>query len=311
MLEYANDYDSSVFSVFSRILALNGFEFFPLQNFMSFKNTDWKDSFKIHERKLEDANPAFVCMYVGGVSSKLNTVISDDVFENDGISNLNDKDDIPDFWQNEVFDCDKYSDKPSTTNNAQDKQDVDRNSNLDSTKVDYNQVKAFRVRFGEQDQAVFKNIHLDTREFKDTNESLAILSEIAQDKSYATPVPKGQNLFNTFEQRSYSCTVDMIGDMMIQPTQYFQLENIPLFSGAYLILNVEHEFTANHASTSFMGVRILKYPVPYVIDFASTAGLKSSATTDESNVEENNRKKSTDGNVIAYVGMNDLKINIT
>ena len=165
LLEYGNDYDSSVFSVFSRILALNGFEFFPLQNFMSFQNVDWKDSFKIFETQEQYANPAFVCMYVGVVSSKLNTVISDDVFENDGITDLNEKDDIPDFWQNEVFDCDKYSDKPSTDNNVQDKQDIDRNNNLDSTNVDYNQVKAFRVRFGEQDQAVFKNIHGDTREF--------------------------------------------------------------------------------------------------------------------------------------------------
>jgi hypothetical protein len=306
LLEYENDYDSSVFSVMSRILALNGFEFFPLQNFMSFNSQDWEDSFRIWETLDQETAPAFVCMYVGGVSSKLKAFTGDDVFDDDGIGDISNQQEIPDFWSNELNDCNR-NDTPSTDNNVQSKQDQTKNTPETAQDLQFNQVKAFRVRFGEQDQAVFKNIHLDTREFKDTNESLAILSEIAQDESYATPVPKGQNLFNTFEQRSYSCTVDMLGDMMIQPTQYFQLENIPLFSGAYLILNVEHEFTANHASTSFTGIRILKYPVPYVTDFASTAGLKSNDDTQEGGAPST--KEEISQNAVAYVGMNQLSIN--
>jgi hypothetical protein len=309
LLDFANDYDSSVFSVMSRILSLNGFEFFPLQNFMSFKSQDWENSFKISETAEQDEVPAFVCMYVGGVSSKLNNVAGfDSVFENDGINSLEEKEDIPDFYDSEINDCLDSNINPSTTNNEQQRQDIQRNKLESAKDLQFNQVKAFRVRFGEQEQAIFKNINLDTREFKDTNESLAILSEIAQDKSYSTPVPKGQNLFNTFEQRSYSCTIEMLGDMMIQPTQYFQLENIPMFSGAYLILNVEHEFIPNHATTSFMGVRILKYPVPYVTDFASTAGLKSSSSREGSTVNPN---RDLSQEAIAYIGMNELKINIT
>ena len=76
---------------------------------------------------------------------------------------------------------------------------------------------------------------------------------------------------------------------------------------AYLILNVEHEFTANHASTSFTGIRILKYPVPYVTDFASTAGLKSNDDTQEGGVPAS--KEEISQNAIAYVGMNQLSIN--
>ena len=37
--------------------------------------------------------------------------------------------------------------------------------------------------------------------------------------------------------------LQMLGNATIQPTQYFQLENIPLFNGAYVILNVEHKIT--------------------------------------------------------------------
>ncbi|NJO63477.1 MAG: hypothetical protein HC836_36365 [Richelia sp. RM2_1_2] len=51
---------------------------------------------------------------------------------------------------------------------------------------------------------------------------------------------------------------------MIQPMQYFQIENVPMFRGAYMILSVEHSITANHMKTSFEGVRIAKVPVPFV-----------------------------------------------
>jgi lysozyme len=52
---------------------------------------------------------------------------------------------------------------------------------------------------------------------------------------------------------------------MIQPTQYFQLENIPLFNGAYIILSVEHKISANKMTTSFSGTKLLKYPIPRVL----------------------------------------------
>lgn len=305
LLEFEKDFDSSVFSVMSRILALNGFEFFPLQNFMSFNEQDWEDSFKIHETLEQETAPAFVCMYVGGVSSKLKSFTGDDVFDDDGINDINNQNDVPDFYNNTFNDCND-NEVVSTDNNVQTQQDKERNKVETAQDLQFNNVKAFRVRFGEQEQAVFKNISLDTKEFKDTNESLAILSEIAQDESYATPVPKGQNLFNTFEQRSYSATIDMMGDMMIQPTQYFQLENIPLFSGAYLVLSVEHQFTANYATTSFSGVRILKYPVPYVTDPASLSGLKSSGIID---AEDPITRRNANQNAEAYIGMNQLSIN--
>ena len=68
--------------------------------------------------------------------------------------------------------------------------------------------------------------------------------------------------------------------LFIQPTQYFQLENVPLFNGAYLIIGVEHSIKPNHMSTEFNGVRILKYPSPIVTEFAKSVLGDGSSVTD-------------------------------
>jgi hypothetical protein len=237
IVEMSKDFDVSVFSVMTRILALNGFEFFPLQNFIDYsdKNTNAKfeDTFKISSsQKLQvSSSPRFVCMYIGGTSSQLDDIGGD--FEDDGVQNL---EELSDF----------------------------KNSNT----------KAFVVSFAKQNQSIFTNIELDTNEHKETNESLSILSEIAQDQSSSSPVPKGQNLFSTYEQRSYTCKVEMLGCMMIQPTQYFMLQNVPMFRGAYMILHVQHNISANHMKTKFDGVRIKRVPQPFVKDFSTATGVK-------------------------------------
>ena len=53
-----------------------------------------------------------------------------------------------------------------------------------------------------------------------------------------------------------------MGNVMIQPTMYFQLKNVPLFEGAYWIIEVTHNITNNTVSTSFKGVRIPKDSLP-------------------------------------------------
>lgn len=238
LVELSQDYDVSVFSVLSKILALNGFEFFPIQNFLNFQQDEWQKSFKTYGSSRElirSQTPAFICMYIGGTSSQLDDALSG--FEDDGFR--------------------------------------DENALLRSPDYNVNNVKGFKVGFARQNQTMFSSIELNTNEHKETNESLAILSEIAQDQSASSPVPKGQNLFSTYEQRSYTCKVQGFGNVMIQPTQYFLLENVPMFNGAYLILNVDHEIIPNSMKTSFTGVRVRTNPNPLVTEFSTSAGIKS------------------------------------
>ena len=239
----------SLFTVLSQLLSLNGFEFFPLQNFMSFeKNSSWEDSFKIQTGAISTKNStAFVCMYIGGSSSYPS--VSGNGFVNDGIIDIS-----------EPGVMDYYTSTANTIQNTtNDKQ-------LENTDFPWRQVRAFRVRFGEQNQSMFTDIKIDSKEYPETNESIQILSRLAGDNNPDTPVPKGQNLYNLYENRSYKATVTGFGNAMIQPTQYFQLENIPLFNGAYIILNVEHNITANKMTTSFSGTKLLKYPIPRVLN---------------------------------------------
>ena len=254
LLDSSKNYDISVFNAMARLLSVNNFEFFPIANFMAFTDSEWENTFKIFESVNQDAPPAFVCMYLGGTS----TTQSGDrnAFDSDGVLDLETDEDIDDIQKNVDLD-----------------ESLPEVQNIKGRFGDNNpfgRVSAFKVRYAEQNQSFFKNVKIDTREFPETNESLAILSKLAGDESPTSPVAKGQNLFSVYESRAYSANVDMLGNMMIQPTQYFQLENIPIFNGAYMILEVNHNFTANHATTNFSGVKILKSPNPFITDIASS-----------------------------------------
>ncbi len=247
LIDLVDDPNASLFTVLTQLLSLNGFEFFPLQNFMSFNNNAWEDSFKIYSDGINiNTHTAFVCMYIGGSASYPS--VASNGFVNDGIIDISEPG-VADFST-------KKPDNQNTVNDTQEAKNED---------FPWREVRAFRVRFGEQNQSMFQDIKIDSKEYPETNESIQILSRLAGDNSPDAPVPIGQNLYNLYENRSYKATITGFGNAMIQPTQYFQLENVPLFNGAYIILSVEHNITANKMTTSFAGTRLLKFPVPRVL----------------------------------------------
>jgi len=248
LINMMDDVNVSLFTVLSQLLSLNGFEFFPLQNFLSFESeTSWTDSFKIYDGTISDEEKTyFVCMYIGGTSSYPS--VSGNGFQNDGIIDITE----PGV---------KGFEKSTTASQYTENQNQVANDDFP-----FSEVRAFRVRFGEQNQSMFTDMKIDSKEYPETNESIQILSRLAGDNNPDAGVPKGQNLYNLYENRSYKATVTGFGNATIQPTQYFQLENIPLFNGAYIILSVEHNITANKMTTSFSGTKLLKYPMPRVLD---------------------------------------------
>ena len=239
--------DITVFTALSQLLSANGFEFFPLQNFLSTENKkSWEDCFKIQTGAISDTpSTHFVCMYIGGSSSYPS--VDTNFFKNDGIIDLASPD--TDF---------------KTTRNGENLTTDNEIMLKNNKSFPWREVRAFRVRFGEQNQSMFIEMKIDSKEYPETNESIQILSRLSGDDKSNAPVPKAQNLYNLYENRSYGATVTMLGNAMIQPTQYFQLENVPLFNGAYIILNVEHNITPNKMTTTFSGTKLLKYPVPRV-----------------------------------------------
>jgi GH25 family lysozyme M1 (1,4-beta-N-acetylmuramidase) len=258
LVELLDDPNVSIFTVLTQLLSMNGFEFFPLQNFMNISGTSWQDSFKIDTRFDLRPKPAFVCMYIGGGSSYPTGIESfGGQYKDDGIVKLDDLSEGSGF---NVDNCD--STVPTEDNQKE-----------TYLKFPWGQVNAFKVKFGEQNQSMFTDVKIDSKEYPETNESIQILSRLAGDNKLQAPTPKGQNLYNLYENRSYKATISGLGNAMIQPTQYFQLENVPLFNGAYIILSVEHNIEPNKMTTNFSGTKILKYPIPRVLQPSVALGF--------------------------------------
>jgi hypothetical protein len=73
---------------------------------------------------------------------------------------------------------------------------------------------------------------------------------------------QSQSLYNVYRTRSYTCDVVSMGNAMIQPTMYFNLRHVPMFTGPYLITNVTHDINESGFSTKFTGVRVPIYSFP-------------------------------------------------
>ncbi len=270
LIQALEDPNVTVFSVISQLLSLNGFEFFPLQNFLDISDSDkWENSFKIDTGSIVKQKPAFVCMYVGGSSSYPTGIAQFGLFDDDSILDLSNPG-VSDFGlaADSVEGCGQVPDDDNQTETYPD--------------FPYRQVRAFRIKFGEQNQSMFKDIKIDSKEYPETNESIQILSQLAGDNKQQAPIPKGQNLYNLYENRSYKATITGLGNVMIQPTQYFQLENVPLYNGAYVILGVEHNIEPNKMTTSFYGTKIQRYPLPRVLNPATIVGFDT-GTSPETN----------------------------
>ena len=125
-------------------------------------------------------------------------------------------------------------------------------------------VSSFIVDFANPNQNMFESIQLSTDEFANTEESINAQVSLV---SGTQPVLSSGKLFSAMENRSYSCTVNSLGNATIQPLSYFYLRNVPLFYGTYWITNVSHKITTNNTmTTTFKGVRqpIARKPTPNV-----------------------------------------------
>jgi hypothetical protein len=126
-------------------------------------------------------------------------------------------------------------------------------------------VPAFGVTFGKQNQSYFKDIKLSTGQFGVTEAGLNATFQIAAkgSETIRQTTLYGQDIYKVYANNAYECTVEMMGDMQIFPPMLFQLNNIPMWKGAYMIKKVTHVITPGDATTTIVGVRQNKYLVPF------------------------------------------------
>lgn len=154
--------------------------------------------------------------------------------------------------------------------------------------VGKNTIPAFGVTYAKQNQTYFKNISVSMDNPMQTEASLLTtlyLASKAGDEP-RTMVLDGQDLYRVYSNHSYTCTVEMMGDMQITPMMYFQLNNIPMFRGAYMIIKVEHNVVAGNITTKFTGVRQNKNALPLVVGAAILFDSEGNAPVAEEQLTE-------------------------
>ena len=124
-------------------------------------------------------------------------------------------------------------------------------------------IPSFGVVYGMQNQNYFTDISVSTTKPAATEQSIQAMLQIAAANSKgsdnnAQVISIGQDMYTVYAQQSYECTVTMMGCALIQPLMYFQLLNVPLFRGAYIIQKVTHSISPNHMVTKFVGTRLSK-----------------------------------------------------
>lgn len=148
-------------------------------------------------------------------------------------------------------------------------------------------LKAFGVTYGMQNQNFFKSININTNNPSITDYSIAntlALSESGSDLNKISKITK-VSLYPVYANRTYTCEVEMMGCMNISPLMHFQLNNVPMFRGVYMIIDVKHRITPDDFVTTFTGVRVSKYRTPVnkkVLDLEQIKMLR------DNSVEETN-----------------------
>jgi hypothetical protein len=264
---------STMLSYVQTILVRNNFVVMNIPSYVNFYNV--QDAVKNPKPKpegtLEFANTMFgtfmnvdyrsssakmVCFYAGKPSEQLDL-----------------KENIDYRYRNDAFDL-RRVDNPLVENQIG-KNDWDKS----------NKVVGFNVDIGTQNQSIFQGFTVAQNPGLATAESLEVLNKMANQSNNRGGATQNTSLYNLYKNRSYSCTVTMMGNAMIQPTMYFNLRYVPMFSGPYMIQKVNHTITPGNFETVFEGIRQPTASLPKVDNY-----IQSLKTTLLQSILDKNKK---------------------
>ena len=188
-------------------------------------------------------------------------------------------------FKDDAFDLRRASDNPLNENQIG-KNDWDKS----------NKVVGFNVEFGTQNQSIFKGFSVSQNPGLPTTESLQVINQMANQSGNRGGSTQNISLYNLYKNRSYACQVNMMGNAMIQPTMYFNLRHVPMFSGPYMIQKVNHTITPGNFETTFEGIRQPTASLPLVenyIQSLKTTLLQTIIDTNNQRRTENNTNSTT------------------
>jgi hypothetical protein len=220
--------DRSLYSVLTDILVKHNMLLLPTPNYLNIQNTDVLSSvFKPvpwYQKKKMTQTPFFVCMAVGEPSSKLNL---NNEYKDDGMMIVD----------------------PSGVTNI--KAPIGEH------------LPCFAVDYGVQDQSYFKNMQINMNNAVNTDQAIAAVFRLSNQGSGVPRLAMGNDFYSIYTTNSYQISIDMMGDAQIQQLMYFQLMNVQMFRGCYLIYKMHHGITPGNMITTFTGMRMTNI-APYI-----------------------------------------------
>jgi hypothetical protein len=236
----------SLYSVLSMLLSGTGFEMRPLPAYVNFYGTNFSSTkTKITPSKKVAENLFGTFLDVDYQESSPKIIIQ-------YASSLSKRPDMPD-KKTYRFTDDSFNLSNTTKNPLlYTLPKVFKNGDLSKS----NRVVAFEVSFGDQNQNIFKGITLNQTTLKNTSESYVVLENLGKTESGSSAYNVDIGLYEYYRQASYECEVSCMGNVMIQPTMFFYLKNVPMFKGSYWITEVNHSIRNNVINTTFKGRRI-------------------------------------------------------
>ena len=127
-------------------------------------------------------------------------------------------------------------------------------------------VPSFGVAYSRQNNSIFKNISASMSNPVMTEQAILAMGNIAEmgNSTGKKVVYYGQDIYPIYSNYSYTIEIDMMGDAQIQPLMYFQLMNIPMFRGTYMIISVTHSISQGNMNTHIKATKMSKYATPFV-----------------------------------------------
>lgn len=127
-------------------------------------------------------------------------------------------------------------------------------------------VPAFGIAYSRQSNSIFKSIKASMDNPVMTEQAVLAMGAIAElgnstDKKVCF---YGQDIYPIYSNYSYIIEVEMMGNAQIQPLMYFQLMNIPMYRGTYMIISVSHNMTQGDMTTTVRATKMSKYATPFV-----------------------------------------------
>ena len=291
-------YKNNMLDIVSTILSQNNFTYFPLPAYANFYNaqdaeknpvprsegsTEFANSFwgTFLNVDYRNTSPKFLCYYANKPSQYVDM-----------------KDNVDYRFRDDAFDLRRASDNPLVESQSNKK-------NWDKS----NKVVGFNIDISNQNQQIFKNFSVGQDVGKPTAESLEMLNQMANQSRNRSTGSQNVSLYNLYRNRSYECSVDMMGNALIQPMMYFNVRNIPMFSGPYMITSVTHQISEGEFSTTFKGTRQPFYSLPKIDSFIQSLSLDIISKLQEQVKANEEKSKSSPENVIFQ--KNNVVSNVT